>query len=155
MTVPFLLAAGFLATCLTALAVVDARSFRLPDALTGALAAGGIISSFVLGDPTLIDALAGALLAGGVLGLVRHFYRVLRHIDGLGLGDVKLAAAGGVWLGWTGVGLMILLAACGAATFAIARAGAGRPLGRSDVLPFGPFLALAILLVWGIGQWPS
>src|SRR3546814_16185239 len=57
----------------------------------------------------LVVALLGfALLAG--LGF---FYRRWRGRDGLGLGDAKLAAAGGAWLGWAALPSILLLASLG------------------------------------------
>jgi leader peptidase (prepilin peptidase)/N-methyltransferase len=69
----------------------------------------------------------------------------------LGLGDAKLAALLGAWLGLTGLGLATLLAVfCGALVGLIGLAS-GR-LQRSQPIPFGPFLACGGLAVWCAGN---
>ena len=65
----------------------------------------------------------------------------------LGLGDAKLAALLGAWLGLTGLGLTVMLAVGLGAAVGLAGRLSGR-LGRHDPLPFGPFLATGGALVW-------
>jgi len=65
----------------------------------------------------------------------------------LGLGDAKLAALLGAWLGLTGLGLLVLLAVFSGAAFGVIGLMSGR-LKRGEPLPFGPFLAGAGLAVW-------
>jgi leader peptidase (prepilin peptidase)/N-methyltransferase len=88
-------------------------------------------------DPSgLIERLAAAVAAGGIFFLV-----VLAYPAGMGLGDVKLAATMGLFLGWA-VGpaiLTALLVASLVGVTLIARHGAGA---RKMAIPFGPFLAL-------------
>ncbi|MPV38001.1 prepilin peptidase [Georgenia subflava] len=86
----------------TLLAVIDVRTHRLPDrlVLVGlAIVAVGLTLAAVLtgGWP----ALGRAGLAGAVSGLVYLALALLRT-GGLGLGDVKVGAVVGVWLGWFG-----------------------------------------------------
>ena len=68
------------------------------------------VNAFKLGDD-LLAALLRALAAGFFLWAVRAIYGLLRKLEGLGWGDVKLAAAGGVWLAWMQMPLALLLAA--------------------------------------------
>ncbi len=76
-------------------------------------------------------------------------YRAARGHDGLGLGDVKLAAAGGAWIGWTMLPVVIEIAALSAlVVFLIAPRLAGRPAHWNARLPFGSFLAPAIWATW-------
>ncbi|MEB3264672.1 MAG: prepilin peptidase [Synechococcus sp.] len=65
----------------------------------------------------------------------------------LGLGDAKLAAMLGAWLGLTGLGLMVVLAVFSGALFGVIGLLSGR-LKRGEPFPFGPFLAGAGLAVW-------
>ena len=68
----------------------------------------------------------------------------------LGLGDAKLAAMGGAWLGLWGIGLAMGLAVlAGAVVGGLARI-TGR-LAPQQPFPFGPFIALGIWLVWLMG----
>ena len=68
--------------------------------------------------------------------------------EGLGLGDAKLFAAAGAWVSWEGLPSVLLLAAAGALAWHLgaARWGGRRLEGRE--LPFGPYLAAALWLVW-------
>ena len=65
----------------------------------------------------------------------------------LGLGDAKLAALGGAWLGLQGVAIAMLLAIVGGAVIGSLARISGR-LGPREPFPFGPFIATGIWLVW-------
>ena len=128
--------------------MIDIDRFRLPDILTLGLLVIGL--AFALGDglsgarPYIFGAAAGylALAAWAVA------YRKIRGRSGLGMGDAKLLAAAGAWLGWMALPFVVLIAslACLASVMftAIRR---GKPL-PSDPIPFGPYLAIAIWIVW-------
>lgn len=95
-----------------------------------------------------LPALRAILLSLAFLGL-RHVYHMLRQRDGLGLGDVKLAAVAGAWLHWQTIPIVIEIAALAAlAAYAAHRYLAGRPFQATHRLPFGLFLAPAIWLGW-------
>jgi leader peptidase (prepilin peptidase)/N-methyltransferase len=136
---------------LLALGWIDLRSWMLPDALTLPLIALGLAATgwFLPGD--LIDHSVGAAL--GYLGLwaIAWLYRRLRGREGLGLGDAKLLAAAGAWVGVSGLPSVI----AGAAGVGLIAAGglmlAGARVDRHSALPFGPFLSLAAWLVWIFG----
>ena len=69
----------------------------------------------------------------------------------LGLGDAKLAALLGAWLGLTGLGLTVLLAVFSGALVGVIGLASGR-LQRGQPFPFGPFLAAGGLAVWCVGN---
>jgi len=71
----------------------------------------------------------------------------------LGLGDAKLAALLGAWLGLTGLGLATLLAVFSGALVGLIGLASGR-LRRGQPVPFGPFLACGGLAVWCAGNGP-
>jgi leader peptidase (prepilin peptidase)/N-methyltransferase len=76
-------------------------------------------------------------------------YRRWRGRDGLGLGDVKLAAVAGAWLGPVTIFAVIELAALSAlGAYAVNAYLRKRPLRASAFLPFGLFLAPAIWIGW-------
>jgi leader peptidase (prepilin peptidase) / N-methyltransferase len=135
---------------LLALGWIDWRRAVLPDVLTLPLIALGL-AAIALAPDELWDRVCGA--AAGFLGLwaVASLYRRLRGRDGLGLGDAKLFAASGAWVGASGLPSVL----AGGALAALAAAGGmmltGTRLDRHATLPFGPFLALATWLVWLFG----
>ena len=95
--------------------------------------------------------LRGAVLALSFFALRAVYYRV-RGRQGIGLGDVKLAAVAGVWLEWTTIPIAIEIAALAAlATVGIRQFARGRPLRATVRLPFGLFLAPSIWLGWLLG----
>ena len=69
----------------------------------------------------------------------------------LGLGDAKLAALLGAWLGLTGLGLSVVLAVFSGALFGLVGLISGH-LRRGQPFPFGPFLAGGGLAVWCLGN---
>jgi leader peptidase (prepilin peptidase)/N-methyltransferase len=69
----------------------------------------------------------------------------------LGLGDAKLAALMGAWLGPTGLGVAVALSVLGGAVFGTLGRLSGR-LGRQQPFPFGPFLIVGTWLVWLLGH---
>lgn len=130
------------------LAVIDRRVHRLPDRLTLPLAGAAAV---LLGGVTLLPEHAGswtsALLGGAALGGF-YFLLFLINPNGMGFGDVKLALALGVALGWYG---WAVLCAGGFAGFLLgALYGVGlvllRRAGRKTGIPFGPFMIAGALL---------
>ncbi len=140
-----------------AIAIEDARRLIVPDVLSlpaiplGLIVAGGLSPPDIVWQ-TILTHISAMVIAGGGLLLIRVVYRRLRGFDGLGLGDVKLAAAGGAWTGLQGVSLFLLVA-CLSATVLVLIAKLRNPdsIDRHTPLPFGAFLAPAIWLVW-LGQ---
>jgi leader peptidase (prepilin peptidase)/N-methyltransferase len=138
-----------LAAALIALAIVDLRDGILPDSLVAVVALGGFGMAWLhaSGFGEMGDAALGAACAGGWLLAVRQFYLLVRRIEALGLGDVKLAAAGGALVGFEHVPQLILLAVLISILVAIALRLANRQVMMSTRIPFGPGLAGAI---WAI-----
>lgn len=140
------------ATCLygwllLTLALIDAKTFLLPDPLNAALAAGGLGTVTLLMPDRLVDHLIGAALGSGLLWMVQLAYRGFRRREGLGFGDVKLLGALGVWVSWEGLAGVVLYAA----GFGLLVGAIMSPRDRAAKLPFGPFLALGGWLVWLYG----
>ena len=146
-----------LALIVIAIAVIDARRFIIPDELTLAALVLGLANAALDAWPEPWSAvfasvgaaaLRGAVLAGAFFAL-RAVYARLRGREGLGLGDVKLAGAGGVWLAWATIPVAIEIAALAALAVYVARQVAGgRVISATGRMPFGLFLAPAIWLGW-------
>jgi len=141
---------GF-AWCLLALAATDIREGLLPDALTLPLAAAGLALAAIATPDELTERGLGAVAGYAVLAATREIYRRLRRRDGLGLGDAKLLAAGGAWLGWEALPSVLLLA-CVVTLGWVLLAGWWRGnLALDRRIPFGPGLCLGIWLIWLYG----
>lgn len=128
---------------LLTLAWIDIRTTLLPDCLTLPLLAGGVAQS-VLYRPGLGDALIGAAAGYGVIWLIAAAYRRWRGRDGIGLGDAKLLACAGAWLGWQALPSIVLAASAGALAVIGAGALLGRPARHDGAIAFGPFLAASM-----------
>ena len=148
-----LLLAG-LAVPVLLLIAFDLRYRVLPDMLTLPVAATGLMAAALVPGAIGLDfwsAAAGCFGAGAALWLVQSGFRMLRGIEGLGGGDVKLAAAMGAWLGPMGCAFAIATAAFGAlaAELAIALIRDGR-IDPTRRLPLGAYLCgafwIAVLL---------
>jgi leader peptidase (prepilin peptidase)/N-methyltransferase len=156
---PSALAATVLGVLMVAGAEVDARTFLLPDVVTGGTLLAGILAAPAL-DPLAGGwaALEAAARAGGTaaaLLLVRSLYARLRNREGLGFGDVKLAAGIGAWLPLDAIPSCFALAA-GAALVAVLLAHLrGRQIEAATRVPFGAFLCPALWLVFVAEMWPG
>jgi leader peptidase (prepilin peptidase)/N-methyltransferase len=150
-----------LALVMLAISVIDARRFIIPDTLSATALALALMNAGLQGDiqagidawQAALTGIEAAVLRGVVLGasflLLRAAYYWLRGRQGIGLGDVKLAAVAGAWLEWTTIPIAIEIAALAAlAAVAVRQLARGRPLRALGRLPFGLFLAPAIWLGW-------
>jgi leader peptidase (prepilin peptidase)/N-methyltransferase len=92
-----------------------------------------------------------ALLAGLVLAAVNLIYATFRGRQALGMGDMKLIAAGTLWVGPSGVLSMLLWSSVTGLLHFLAKSVLGAELSAGSRIPFGPHLALGIWLVWLFG----
>jgi leader peptidase (prepilin peptidase)/N-methyltransferase len=161
---------------LVGLAVLDAENFWLPDRLT----IPGIFLGLVLattrssltafmqlgGDVSFLKHMVvpeviqfwflGAVIPGGALLVIRWLYQMLRGQEGLGLGDVKLLAMLGGWLGVKGAGICFAIGV--AISLVVALILYMVPAARAKTtkwslmkLPFGTFLCAGGIIygLWG------
>ena len=138
--------------CLTiSLFWIDLGHYLLPDSLTLSLLWAGLIGSAVGVLPVnATDAIIGAALGYLVLFVFNTLYRLVRHKDGFGGGDLKLLSALGAWLGWTAVMPTLFIAAItGLVCVVIGMIFKRQIHSLNHSIPFGPFLIFSgvILLV--------
>jgi leader peptidase (prepilin peptidase)/N-methyltransferase len=130
-------------TVLTAITLTDLELRIIPNAIVGAgvIAGIAIVLAFDLGD--LGQRALAVAIGGGALLLV-----ALAYPRGMGMGDVKLVAMMGIYLGRAIAPALLIGFAAGAlvGVALILREGAGA---RKKAVPFGPFLALGGV----IGLW--
>jgi leader peptidase (prepilin peptidase) / N-methyltransferase len=139
----------FAALCLLGgvLTLIDIRHGIIPDWLNLAIAGLGLARTAVAGGLAAgIEAACQGAAIGLIFWLLRRLYFMLRKIQGLGLGDVKFLAAAGIWTGIAAIPLLLLVAALAALAAAGIMHLAGRDMTRQTSLPFGPFLAIGLLL---------
>ena len=119
----------------------DLTRREIPDLAVLGIAFLGLIALCIGHDKTPLLTL---LLATTVLILLWTFstlYWLRTGREALGLGDVKLLAAGALLVGATNFWIMLLLASAGGIVAALIS-----PKGRKQGIPFGPFIAYAIFI---------
>ncbi|MBM3777675.1 MAG: prepilin peptidase [Acidimicrobiia bacterium] len=141
---PLLLVRLAFACAMVVLFVVDLRHYLLPDAITlPGIVAGLASSAFV--PPGLLPSLMGAALGGGLLLALAATWRRVRGVDGLGMGDVKMLAMVGAFLGWQQMLVTLFLASVAGSLVGIGLIVARRGNLQSR-LPLGSFLAAGALV---------
>lgn len=146
---PFLALWGFL---LIGLTWIDYDFQLLPDALTfpGTLLG---MAAVLMTPGGARHAIFGVLMGSGLLWGIGWLYWKVRKVEGMGGGDVKLAAMFGVVLGWQLTLLTLFIAALAGSVWGgvlmLRHAGDGK-----TALPFGTLLAPAAMIayLWG-GKW--
>lgn len=133
---------------LLALAAADARAFLLPDALTLPLLAAGLAHAAAIEPEALPARVAGAAAGLAVILLARGIYLALRGREGIGLGDAKLLAAAGAWVGWEGLPGVLLIATVCALAGVLPRALRAGGIPWTERVPFGIFLCIGFWVVW-------
>ncbi|MBI5421493.1 MAG: prepilin peptidase [Parcubacteria group bacterium] len=145
---------------LVALALIDLRTYLLPDRLMFPgiiLALAYPLIMAIMGTATIVlyhakqwwlSPLSGALLFGGLLYLI---YLISRG-RAMGFGDVKLGIFGGLMLGLPLSGLAFFLSFIFGAIVGVALLLRGKK-GIKDMIPFGPFVVLGILVALFYGDW--
>jgi len=146
---PLLVVRVVFAAMLVALFFIDLEHQLLPDAITLPGIAIGLGASVFLA-PGLIASATGAAIGAAVLLAIRWVWKRATGVDGMGLGDVKMLAMIGAFLGWQQVWLVLFVASLTGAVVGVAIATAGRGSMKTR-LPFGTFLAVAAFLAacWG------
>lgn len=133
--------------CLLTLSAIDLREYILPDLVTLPLIVFGLAHSALIDPEGLFGHIAGGAVGYISFVTIALMYRRWRRREGLGLGDAKLFAAAGAWLGWVALPAVLLIASVGGLLFALATRKGGARL-RERRVPFGPFLAFGFWAVW-------
>ena len=124
---------AMLGLALLASAIIDARTMRLPRALTLIIALSAAALAYF--RHTFPEAVISALIIGSLL-LGLHLLRTRSGVAPIGIGDVKLAAALALWLG-PASGWMIGVAAVAGLGFVLTRAQRPERLAFGTALAFG------------------
>ena len=138
------------ACAMIVLFAIDYRHYILPNVIT----LPGIVVGFVLSlfmPPGWQASLIGLLAGGGILFAIAETYYRVRGIEGLGMGDVKMLAMIGAFLGWQLVLLTLVLASFAGSFVGVAMMSARRG-DMKKALPFGTFLAVGALVAAVVGD---
>lgn len=130
---------------------IDLAHQIIPDVISLPGIVCGLLVSLLPGQPGFTGALIGAVLGGGSLYLIRLLYYAVTRQEGMGLGDVKLLAMMGAFLGWKSILFIIMAASFSGALLGIAVMIIKKKDGRYAI-PFGPFLSLGAVCYLFCGQ---
>lgn len=135
----------FLSCLLLIISFIDLEHYLIPDRLILVMSGGGALLDFFARDLTLASILVGAGAPAAALAAL-----VLLSRGGIGGGDVKLAGATGLFLGWPQSVLALLLGCFIAGTVGCFLLLFKRKK-RKDSIPFAPFLCAGVFLsiFWG------
>lgn len=125
----------FVAT-LAAITLTDLELRIIPNKVLIVSAVAGVALAAGLDPSSLPERAIGAAAAGGLL-----FAVALAYPRGMGMGDVKLAAVMGLYLGRS-VAPALLIAFAAGSLFGLALIARHGAAARKQAVPFGPFLAL-------------
>ena len=144
---------AMLAALMLAIATTDADRYIIPNELTGAAIMLALLRAGTVGPDAGWEGMVWAVGRAAAVALpllaLMEGYRRFRGRDGLGLGDIKLAAVLGSWLGWVTIFAVLEAATLAAiAAYLVHAFVHRRKLRGTAFLPFGSFLAPAIWLGW-------
>jgi leader peptidase (prepilin peptidase)/N-methyltransferase len=158
-TVAFVIVAAIISMTI-ALIYIDADIQILPDVIdlpgiaigigAGALGVGILNPSLMLAE-SLFDSLFGALLGAAIPLAIIATYWLIRRVEGMGLGDVKLLAMIGAVVGWRAGPAVLLLGAISGTLIAVPAVLRSKQ-GMQLPIPFGVFLGLGFLAVLFFGH---
>jgi len=134
---------------LIVLFAIDLEHHLLPNVITLSGIVVGFAFSF-LADPGWKASLFGILVGGGSLLLIAEAYYLIRHEEGLGMGDVKMLAMIGAFIGWKLTLVTLVMASFAGSAIGIALIVSRRG-GLKYALPFGTFLALGAAAAATVG----
>src|SRR5262249_11234105 len=125
---------------LIVLFAIDLEHHLLPNAITLPGIVAGFLFSLVT-DPGWSASLVGIFFGGGLLYAIAEAYYRIRHEEGLGMGDVKMLAMIGAFIGWQLTLVTLIFASIAGSVIGMGLIASGRG-SMKYALPFGTFLAL-------------
>ncbi len=145
------------AWALVVITFIDLDHRIIPDVISLPGTILGLAFSFLPGFPRPMDSAVGVAIGAGFLFLILYAYEKIMGEEGMGLGDVKLLAMIGAFLGWQALPVTILVSSLTGSVVGVGYALVKGESVRKFPVPFGPFLALGAVvhLFYGVEliQW--
>ena len=143
-----------LVTALVGIAWIDRKTLLIKGRMVALAMALRLLWLAFFAPHQMLDSLAGLLIGAGLLYLIGFLYETFRHRQGLGEGDAAVLGLIGMWVGWQGLGTVLLIAALsgivigGISLLRQKKANQNIPDLLQTQIPFAPFLCLGGLIVY-------
>jgi leader peptidase (prepilin peptidase)/N-methyltransferase len=137
-------------TLLIPIFFIDLREMLIPDTLS----ISGIIIGLILGifRGITIVSLIGAAVGAVYVLIIIYLGKSIYKRDVMGMGDVKLSAMIGAFVGWANFLLTILISSLLGSIYGIIQIRKGKSSMKS-IIPYGPFLAIGGFITFLFGKW--
>ncbi len=143
---PATAALALFAWALLVITFIDLDHRIIPDIISLPGTILGLAFSFVPGFPRPMDSAIGVAIGAGFLFLILYAYEKIMGEEGMGLGDVKLLAMIGAFLGWQALPVTVLVSSLTGSIVGVGYALIKGESVRKFPVPFGPFLALGAIV---------
>jgi leader peptidase (prepilin peptidase)/N-methyltransferase len=135
---------------------IDLENFIIPDTLNFSIMSLALFKNFLPNFNTSLIHEINQSIIGGMVGyisiwLIIYLYKILKKIDGMGLGDAKLMAGIGFLFGWQSIPFVLFVSSILGLIFVVPSLIKKQKNMRTEI-PFGPFIILACLVYFAYGS---
>ena len=142
----------YMSATLLAVFFIDLEHKIIPNSLTYSGVLAGLATAFVSNHITWLQSLLGAAVGASLFVGIAALGHLLFKKEAMGGGDVKLAAMLGAFLGTGKILVVFVLSAAIGLVVSVVFLAFSPSLRRERLIPFGPFLALATVVVAFYGE---
>ena len=147
-----------LVTALAGVALIDRKTMLIEGRLIALAIILRLCWLLYFAPQDILNSLSGLLIGAGLLFFVGFLYETFRHRQGLGEGDAAVLGLIGMWVGWQGLGAVLLIAAVTGIIFGGISLFKNRENNQElttllqTQIPFAPYLCLAGITVYLIQE---
>ena len=129
---------------------IDLKHFIIPNELTYPLIVLGFGKTFLTNQnyfifPDYLNSIIGGVAGYTIIWLIIFFYKKLKNIEGMGLGDAKLLAAMGFWFGWICLPFILFFSSL-IALITNVPSLLNKKKDLQTKIPFGPYIILGCIV---------
>jgi len=143
-----------LVTSLVGVALIDRKTMLIEGRLIALAIILRLCWLLYFAPQDILNSLSGLLIGAGLLFFVGFLYETFRHRQGLGGGDAAVLGLIGMWVGWQGLGAVLLIAAVTGIILGGISLMKNREKNQEFItllqtqIPFAPYLSLAGITVY-------
>jgi leader peptidase (prepilin peptidase) / N-methyltransferase len=146
-----LMAFLWFAAAMIAIAYIDTEFMIIPNKITYPTFVVGLVLLLIADPSKWLDMIYGILAGAGVLLVINLISPVIFGKQGMGMGDVKLGAVIGVFLGWQLALFSLFVASLLGTLYGLPRMFGDKER-RREKFGFGPFMAIGALAAYFYGS---